>query len=224
MATVVQVTSADGNPASSQAAPSINVTAGNKLVVIGKLSNNFTPTGTVTDSQGNTYTLDWDATDANAGTNALGDHVVFSCTVASTAACVVTFNPAVSGRIAVVVYEVSGLGTHNGSTRVITRFVTSGTPSSGSLTPSAATGLIFGFVSVGGTVTWEAEYNNNVTQAATDGRFSTGVDISVTAAAQAADCTVSSGLWDCGAIWYPDAGAAATPARRSTRMTMGVGR
>lgn len=210
MATRIQTKANDALSASTiDAVMDSNVTAGTRLVVLAKLNADFTPNASqITDTRGdNTWSLDWSAATQTAGTDALGDYAVFSTVVQSSGPMTVTFNPAVTGRIGVVVREYSGLGAHDGSTRNITYFTTSTTPSSGNVTPSAANGVLFGFLSSSQTQTWEAEYGD-ATVDTNGGRFHTAVDETVTAAAQAADSTQSSTTWDCGVIWYPDAAAA----------------
>jgi hypothetical protein len=212
MATRIQ-TKANGNASASSisAVMDSNVTAGNKLVVICKGGADFTPsTSHISDTQGNTYVMDWSAADNLVDITSLGDYVVYSTTIGSTGACTVTFNPAVSGRISIAVREYSGLGDHDGSTRSITYLTNSTTPSSGNITPSAATGVIFALLSCTQFNSFEADYTDTTNDG--DGRFLTAVDEAVTAAAQSADATLDlTTFWDCGAIWYPDAAAASAP-------------
>lgn len=184
-----------------------NVTAGNKLVAIVKYGIDFTPDPSMMSdtSSGDAWTLDWDVSSQIVGVGALADHAVFSKVVTVSGPCTVTFNPAGStGRIAIAVREYSGLGAHDGTTRSVTFLTNNGTPTSGSFTPAAANGVILAFVSSSQTVTFEAGYDDTNGEGV-NGRLWTAVDESVTAEAQAADATQSAALWDCGALWYPDA-------------------
>lgn len=199
-----------------------NVTSGNKLVVLCKYQEDFSPsTSHISDTQGNTYTLDWSLATLVVDATTLADYAVYSCTVGSTAANTVTFNPAGgSTRIGIVVREYSGLGTHDGSTRNSTHASSTTTPTSGSFTPSAASGVIFAFISSSQTQTWEAEYGDATEEG--NGHFHTAVDESVTAASQSADSTQSSTLCDCAAIWYQDgAVAGASPKAPGTQFVRG---
>lgn len=184
-----------------------NVTSGNKLVAIVKYGQDFTPDPSMlsdTLSAGD-WTLDWDISGQIVGVGALADHAVFSKTFDVSGPCTVTFNPAgATGRIAMAVREYSGLGEHDGTTRSVTFLTNNGTPTSGSFSPGSANGVIFGFVSTSQTVTFEAGYDDTNGEGV-NGRLWTAVDEAVTAEAQSADATMSAGLWDCGAIWFPDA-------------------
>jgi len=206
MATHIQTKANDGNGVSTIAAVmDSNVTAGNRLVVLTKLSNDFTPAaGQVTDSLGNTYTLDWsEAAAAAAGVAALADYAVFSTVSGSTGACTVTFNPAVSGRIAIAVREYSGLAAHDGTNRGVTLLQTSTTPLSPDVTPTSADGVFFAFVSSSQSQTWEADYGDATTEVS-GGRFWTATDPNSSTSAQSATSTQVSTPWDCGLIWYAD--------------------
>lgn len=207
MSSVVQQASAfSGSATTLDAVFGSNVTAGNTIVVLVKCGGNFTPSGTVTAS-GYTFNLDWDASDGNAGVNAIADHAVFSATVPSTAALTVNFASGIAAnRLAIVAYECTPLAAHNGTARAIARFTNSANPSSGNITPGAATGLMFAFISAAQSNTWEADFANHVTTDTSNGRFHTGVDTAPTVAAQAADATLGgSAFWDCGVIWYAEA-------------------
>lgn len=210
----------------------LSTVTGNRIVVLVKFGTNVTLTsGMVTDDLGNTYTLDWSVDDGNVGVDAIADHGVYSTVSIGTGTNVVTFTPGGSAsRIAVVAREYAGLGAHDSTTRSITRNLAGATdvPLSGNITPSEATGIVICFISATQSITsWNTGYGTDPTSDPSTGRFHSSVDPTVAASAQQGGATLAgAALWDCGVIWYPDAGgapAASLPVRGS-QMLMGMGR
>lgn len=200
MVSLVQAGVANGaNPASSIAAAfGSNVTAGSRIVVGVRIGAAVALTsGMVTDTIGNTYSLDFEFA------SSAGDMAFYSAPSPAGGANTVTFNPASSARIGIGIWEFSGLDAYGGQANGANG--TSTTPDSGNLTPAAATGVIIAIYTGSNAITWEADYATGAIASAVTGRIAIAYDLAPPASAQSASGTITSAAWNCTAAWYPDA-------------------
>lgn len=200
MASVAQALIANGaNGVSSIAAIlGSNVTAGSRIVVVTFSSNGVVHTGgMVTDTLLNTYVLDFEV----AGS--LGDICFFSAPSPAGGANTVTYNPAVSGRLGIIVAEVSGIGAYV-ATQTNSGTGTSVNPATGAITPAAANGITFAQVTTAQTITWETDYATGAVSNGT-GRVNMGFKLITTTDSEEATATIASSTWNAMIIRYPDA-------------------
>src|SRR6266542_6876896 len=112
-----------------------NVVAGNLLVVCAATWNRDCGTGSVTDSEGNTYTRQ-----VSEATSGFITSAIYTATAGSSGACTVTLTPSAATWMALAIAEVSGwnsIGTSNHLVQSTT------TPTSQNVTPTAPA-ILFG--------------------------------------------------------------------------------
>lgn len=196
-----------GNAAHSSSANTINcayssnVTSGNLLRVVASIQQNTTFTsGMVTDSQGNTWTLDYQYGDTSLRFG------FWSATAGSSAANTVTFNPGgVANRIGVAVWEETGGGAYGSQASGGTG--TSTTASSGNFTPSTANGMAYAVYRSANAPTWGADWATGALAHQSTSRLAFAYDTNPPASAGDADATLTSSTWYMAAAWYDGAAA-----------------
>jgi hypothetical protein len=204
MATYTGVTGSGGtNGSGTVSSTSMSVTSGNVLVAVVRGETNVAPTAAMFSNDGTAFTWAVHYTIANANVS-IGLAIA---SVTATQSTVVTFDPAGTGRVGIVCYEFSGLGTTD-SNVAATGSGSSASAETGSFTPTAAAGVVLMGLVANADHTWEADYATNATAKNATSRMGAAYDLAPAASAQTASCGLSASLgWDMAGAWWDDAAA-----------------